>query len=59
MQYSKPFLITYLNTATFSFYLLPTLFKKLRQEKSNESTKWEFTYMFVNNTKLIRYLLDY
>ncbi|KAI9360946.1 hypothetical protein BD770DRAFT_31038 [Pilaira anomala] len=28
MNYNKPFLVTYLNTATFSFYLIPLLFKR-------------------------------
>ncbi|KAI8642321.1 hypothetical protein BD408DRAFT_416617 [Parasitella parasitica] len=35
MEYNKPFLVTYLNTATFSFYLIPLLFKKWRQKHSN------------------------
>ncbi|KAI8985168.1 hypothetical protein BDB01DRAFT_100810 [Pilobolus umbonatus] len=33
MNYNKPFLITYLNTATFSFYLLPLLFKQRKQSE--------------------------
>ncbi|KAG0765565.1 hypothetical protein G6F57_003999 [Rhizopus arrhizus] len=33
MNYNKPFLITYLNTATFSLYLLPFLIKRLYHEK--------------------------
>ncbi len=31
MNYNKPFLVTYLNTATFSFYLIPILFKRWKQ----------------------------
>ncbi|KAI9260304.1 hypothetical protein EDC94DRAFT_610741, partial [Helicostylum pulchrum] len=34
MNYNKPFLVTYLNTATFSFYLIPLLFK--RNKKSTK-----------------------
>ncbi|KAI9499199.1 hypothetical protein BDB00DRAFT_795804 [Zychaea mexicana] len=30
-NYDKPFLVTYLNTATFSFYLLPLLFARRRK----------------------------
>ncbi|KAI8979690.1 hypothetical protein BDF20DRAFT_819384 [Mycotypha africana] len=30
LSYNKPFLVTYLNTATFSLYLLPLLFKRLK-----------------------------
>ncbi|KAI8065395.1 uncharacterized protein B0P05DRAFT_589970 [Gilbertella persicaria] len=37
MNYNKPFLVTYLNTATFSFYLVPLLFKRLRQPKQHNS----------------------
>ncbi|KAI8340224.1 thiamine-repressible mitochondrial transport protein THI74 [Chlamydoabsidia padenii] len=33
LQYNKPFLVTYLNTATFSFYLIPFLFKQRRNKK--------------------------
>ncbi|EPB92367.1 hypothetical protein HMPREF1544_00665 [Mucor circinelloides 1006PhL] len=33
MEYNKPFLVTYLNTATFSFYLIPLLFKKWRHAR--------------------------
>ncbi|CAO3637665.1 unnamed protein product [Mucor fragilis] len=33
MEYNKPFLVTYLNTATFSFYLIPILFKKWRHTR--------------------------
>ncbi|KAI8086772.1 uncharacterized protein BX664DRAFT_299655 [Halteromyces radiatus] len=36
LQYNKPFLVTYLNTATFSFYLIPFLFKN--SKKKNEET---------------------
>ncbi|CAO3688908.1 unnamed protein product [Rhizopus stolonifer] len=32
MDYNKPFLVTYLNTATFSIYLIPFLFKRLRSK---------------------------
>ncbi|KAK4512916.1 uncharacterized protein ATC70_003626 [Mucor velutinosus] len=50
MEYNKPFLVTYLNTATFSFYLIPLLFKKWRHTRyshqdampsspANENTK--------------------
>ncbi|KAI8140365.1 hypothetical protein BJV82DRAFT_671795 [Fennellomyces sp. T-0311] len=31
-NYDKPFLVTYLNTATFSFYLIPLLFKRKRSD---------------------------
>ncbi|KAG2218457.1 hypothetical protein INT45_003001 [Circinella minor] len=31
-NYDKPFLVTYLNTATFSFYLIPLLFKRRRKD---------------------------
>ncbi|ORZ23236.1 hypothetical protein BCR42DRAFT_404322 [Absidia repens] len=31
LEYNKPFLVTYLNTATFSFYLVPFLCTKSRQ----------------------------
>jgi hydrogenase-4 membrane subunit HyfE len=35
-SYNKPFLITYVNTASFSFYLLPFLLKKkLSNRKAN------------------------
>ncbi|KAI9284554.1 hypothetical protein BC943DRAFT_65045 [Umbelopsis sp. AD052] len=35
-SYNKPFLITYINTASFSFYLLPFLLKKkLSNKKTN------------------------
>ncbi|KAL9547649.1 hypothetical protein MBANPS3_006067 [Mucor bainieri] len=33
MEYNKPFLVTYLNTATFSFYLIPILFKRWRHNQ--------------------------
>ncbi|KAI8887550.1 hypothetical protein K501DRAFT_241950 [Backusella circina FSU 941] len=42
MKYNKPFLITYLNTSTFSFYLIPLLFKSRRKalvDEANEYTK--------------------
>lgn len=32
LEYNKPFLITYLNTATFSFYLIPSLFRRSRKQ---------------------------
>ncbi|KAI9022919.1 hypothetical protein CLU79DRAFT_749523 [Phycomyces nitens] len=39
-NYNKPFLVTYLNTATFSFYLIPLLFKRPPPAyASEESTK--------------------
>ncbi|CAO3593017.1 unnamed protein product [Absidia cylindrospora] len=31
LEYNKPFLVTYLNTATFSFYLIPFLFNRSRR----------------------------
>ncbi|KAF1800496.1 hypothetical protein FB192DRAFT_1117470 [Mucor lusitanicus] len=37
MEYNKPFLVTYLNTATFSFYLIPLLFKKWRHNTRHSS----------------------
>ncbi|KAI7895848.1 uncharacterized protein EV154DRAFT_296908 [Mucor mucedo] len=38
MNYNKPFLVTYLNTATFSFYLIPILFKRLGQKHKQMSS---------------------
>ncbi|ORZ15350.1 hypothetical protein BCR42DRAFT_416916 [Absidia repens] len=38
LQYNKPFLVTYLNTATFSFYLIPFLFNRSRTAKIMNST---------------------
>ncbi|KAI8343518.1 hypothetical protein BC941DRAFT_411611 [Chlamydoabsidia padenii] len=36
LQYNKPFLVTYLNTATFSFYLIPLLFKRSRKHTEDD-----------------------
>ncbi|KAI7861999.1 hypothetical protein BDF14DRAFT_1861379 [Spinellus fusiger] len=38
-KYNKPFLITYLNTATFSFYLVPLLFRKRTDYTTEETAK--------------------
>ncbi|WVQ64959.1 uncharacterized protein L199_003129 [Kwoniella botswanensis] len=35
-SYNKPFLITYFNTASFTVYLLPTLWRKYRPSTSND-----------------------
>ncbi|CAO3646076.1 unnamed protein product [Cunninghamella blakesleeana] len=42
LEYNKPFLVTYLNTATFSFYLIPSLFKRTKKKQlfpEEETTK--------------------
>ncbi|CAO3624045.1 unnamed protein product [Cunninghamella echinulata] len=41
LKYNKPFLVTYLNTATFSFYLIPFLFKQFKKKPlfPEETTK--------------------
>ncbi|OCF75035.1 solute carrier family 35, member F5 [Kwoniella mangroviensis CBS 8886] len=36
-SYNKPFLITYFNTASFTIYLLPTLWRKYRPSTTNDS----------------------
>ncbi|GAA5809764.1 hypothetical protein MFLAVUS_003177 [Mucor flavus] len=36
MNYNKPFLVTYLNTATFSFYLIPLLFKRTKKSTKQQ-----------------------
>ncbi|WWC87955.1 uncharacterized protein L201_002855 [Kwoniella dendrophila CBS 6074] len=35
-SYNKPFLITYFNTASFTIYLIPTLWRKYRPSTSND-----------------------
>ncbi|KAI8331449.1 hypothetical protein EDC96DRAFT_527187 [Choanephora cucurbitarum] len=39
LEYNKPFLITYLNTATFSLYLLPFLFSSPQKTSKGYSTE--------------------
>ncbi|KAG1124027.1 hypothetical protein G6F42_010003 [Rhizopus arrhizus] len=51
MEYNKPFLVTYLNTATFSFYLIPLLFKKWRHAR--HSTQDIMASPTDENTKLV------
>ncbi|KAI9486038.1 MAG: hypothetical protein EXX96DRAFT_472098 [Benjaminiella poitrasii] len=36
MDYNKPFLVTYLNTATFSFYLIPSIIKRFKKNKRRQ-----------------------
>lgn len=58
MNYNKPFLVTYLNTATFSFYLIPLLFKRLKHHRKEQYRQQqmvendECTKLLTNNTQL-------
>ncbi|CAO3623627.1 unnamed protein product [Mucor hiemalis] len=59
MNYNKPFLVTYLNTATFSFYLIPLLFKRFRQHRKEQRQQQqqmvendECTKLLTNNSQL-------
>ncbi|KAG8704691.1 hypothetical protein FRC09_003381 [Ceratobasidium sp. 395] len=42
--YNKPFFVTYMNTASFSIYLIPALLKYLGQKRSGEKRETEQGY---------------
>ncbi|GAB5588394.1 hypothetical protein Unana1_03294 [Umbelopsis nana] len=52
-SYNKPFLITYVNTASFSLYLLPFLLKK-KLAKTNQSTNDQLLCHTTDNSLLDR-----
>lgn len=55
MEYSKPFLITYINTATFSFYLIPLLFKRIKSKYQQYSTAEERYSLLDNTNKKVKF----
>ncbi|OAD68185.1 hypothetical protein PHYBLDRAFT_117850 [Phycomyces blakesleeanus NRRL 1555(-)] len=53
-NYNKPFLVTYLNTATFSFYLIPLLFKRPPPKYTTEESTNRYSETVIADNQTIQ-----
>ncbi|KAI8886309.1 hypothetical protein K501DRAFT_321923 [Backusella circina FSU 941] len=55
MEYNKPFLVTYINTSTFSFYLIPLLFKRRKYKHTVSEMEEHKALLIKNDAETINY----